>query len=91
VPQRKSDGNKIGEPGVHYGKVFRMLYVGYSPERGMRFHVPVSQLYTNVPMAETYYPAPAVLKPVTRRRDFKTDGGVFNLMAGIAGCGGSNG
>jgi hypothetical protein len=78
----KTDGNKIGSPGVHYGKVFRMLYVGYSPELGKRFHVPVSQLYTNVPLRATYQNS-AIENPVTVKRDFKTDGGVFNLMAGI--------
>lgn len=72
--------DKIGFPGVHYGKVFRMLYIGYSPQHGQRFHVPVSQLYVSATLTETTHFGNPILAPVTRRREFKS-GGVFEVMA----------
>lgn len=52
----KSDGLKIGEPGIHHGRVFRQLNVGYNRathQRDAQFVSPLlwtSSGYCNLPV-----------------------------------------
>jgi len=77
----KPDGMKIGQPGIHRGRIFKRLHIGYSPTFGQRFFVALSPLLNDTKFSVQLQPRITVCAPVTLPTHIKTEGGSAAMVA----------
>jgi hypothetical protein len=85
APRKKPDGHKIGQPGVvHKGRVFKRLYVGYSPEMGQRYYAFLSPLFGSFNFTKSY-DVPVICRPLTVPCVQRIESGLQPLIRSING------